>query len=146
MSSNGGYNRSQPIRAQHMFFRPIRIAHFTHVTYVTSQCPYMVMKFTWPHGIKNTHTQELNSHSWHSFNEPREAWWQAGHVWRPSDVTPFTNLITNQVHLQFSRSHKDNWIGWLPRLRACRTPTHTALRAVPLEFVSFPSPVGKSKG
>ena len=25
--------------------------------------------YTWPHGIKNTRTQELNSHSWHSFND-----------------------------------------------------------------------------
>ena len=25
--------------------------------------------YTWPHGIKNTRTQELNLHSWHSFND-----------------------------------------------------------------------------
>ena len=25
--------------------------------------------YTWPHGIKNTRTQELNPHSWHSFND-----------------------------------------------------------------------------
>ena len=42
-SSDSGPFRSRPIRAQQNFSRPIRIAHFAHVTYVTSQCPYLGM-------------------------------------------------------------------------------------------------------
>ena len=99
-----------------------------------------------PIGIKNTHTQELNPHSWHSFNDRVKPWVQAGRVWRPNDVTPITNLIEGRVHPQSSRSHKDDWIGWLHRWRACQTPTHTALRAEPLEFVSVPNLVWNNKG
>ena len=102
--------------------------------------------YTWPIGIKNTRTQELNPHSLHSFIDRVKPWVQAGRVWRPIDVTPITNLITDRVHVQFFRSHRDNWIGWLPRWRACQTPTHTASRAEPLEFVSVPNPVWNNKG
>ena len=57
-SSNTGPFRSRPIRAQQIFSRPIRIAHFTHVTYVTSQCPYlgMVLHVT-PWNKEHTHTR-----------------------------------------------------------------------------------------
>ena len=33
VSSKGGYNKYQPIRAQQILSRPIRIEYFTHVTY-----------------------------------------------------------------------------------------------------------------
>ena len=65
-----------------------------------------------PIGIKNTRTQELNPHSLHSFNDRVKSWVQAGRVWRPSDVTPITNLITGRVRSQSSRSHRDNWNEW----------------------------------
>ena len=68
-SSNTGPLEYQPIRAQQIFSRPIRIAHFTHVTYVTSHCPYLGMVLHVTHRIKNTRTQELNPHSLHSFND-----------------------------------------------------------------------------
>ena len=90
-----------------------------------------------PIGIKNTRTQGLDLHSWHSFNDRVKPWVQAGRVWRPSDVTPITNLIEGRVRPQSSRSHRDNWIGWRHQWRVCQTPTHTASRAEPLEFV-FP--------
>ena len=102
--------------------------------------------FTWPHGIKNTRTQELNPHFWHSFNDRVEPWLQAGRVWRPSDVTPITNLIAGRVRLQSSRNHRDNWIGWRHRWRVCRIPTHTASRVEPLECVSVPNLVWNNKG
>ena len=42
-SSVRGPLEYQPIRAQQKFSRPIRIAHFTHVTYWRHNCPYMGM-------------------------------------------------------------------------------------------------------
>ena len=58
LSSNSGPFRSRPIRAQQNFSRPIRIAHFTHVTYVTSQCPYMGMVLhVTPWNKEHTHTK-----------------------------------------------------------------------------------------
>ena len=137
-SSEYGPFRDWPIRAQQKFSRPIRIEHLGQVTKLTSQCPYLGMKTTWPHGIMNTRTQGLDPHFSHSFNDnlERRAWitsgtsqtmknspspfasqksrkthtvvewkksflwfnektnlepgWQAGRVWRPSDVTPLT--------------------------------------------------------
>ena len=71
-----------------------------------------------------------------------------GHVWHPGDVTPlnwFTNLTKGLFHPQSSRSHRDDsiWSRHLPP--ACRKPTHTALRAVRLEFVSVPNPFENDK-
>ena len=48
VSSIGGSRRSQPITAQQKFSRPIRIKHTAHVTWLTSQCPYLGIKITWP--------------------------------------------------------------------------------------------------
>ena len=71
-----------------------------------------------------------------------------GHVWHPGDVTPlnwFTNLTKGLFHPQSSRSHRDDsiWSRHLPP--ACRKPTHTALRAERLEFLSVPNPFGNDK-
>ena len=99
-----------------------------------------------PIGIKNTRTQELNPHSWHSFNDRVKSWVQAGRVWRPSDVTPITILIAGRVHPQSARSHRDNWNEWRHRWHACQTPTHTASRVEPLEFVSVLNLVWNNKG
>ena len=57
-SSDSGPYESWPIRAQQIFSRPIRIAHFTHVTYVTSQCPYLGMVWhVTPWNKEHTHTR-----------------------------------------------------------------------------------------
>ena len=102
---------------------------------------------TWPHGIKNTRTQGLDPHSLHSFNEKR-AWIYKRDVCdaRVTSRPFFTNLTGGRVRPQSSRSHRDNWIGWLHQWRACQTPTHTASRAEPLEFVSALNLVWNNRG
>ena len=65
---------------------------------------------TWPHGIKNTHTQELNLHSSHSFNDRVKPWVQAGRVWRPSDVTPIFFSFTDwNVHTRNKDKENAFW-------------------------------------
>ena len=80
------------------------------MTYVTSNCPW---KTTWPIGIKNTRTQELNLHCWHSFNDRVKPWVQAGRVWRPSDITPiFFFFIDWNVHTQNKDKENAFWQMW----------------------------------
>ena len=57
-SSVRGPFRDWPIRAQQIFSRPIRIAHFTHVTYWRHKCPYlgMVLHVT-PWNKEHAHTR-----------------------------------------------------------------------------------------
>ena len=81
--------------------------------------------YTWPHGIKNTRTQELNPHSWHSFNDRVKPWVQAGRRWRPSDVTPIFTLIHEikiRCLLLGGRSHEQGMRPWNIMVVTCVWP------------------------
>ena len=125
--------------------------HFVHVTSLDQSEGGIDITWPWVLGMgKRTFTHKFDREKKnHFFNQQFSsgAWWQAGRVWRPSDVTPFfTNLIVGRVHPQSFRSHRESLIGWSHQWRACRTPTHTASRAEPLEFVFFLDPVWNDKG
>ena len=68
---------------------------------------------TWPLGIKNTRTQELNIHSWHSFNDRVKPWIQVGRMWHPSDITPIFFTLKHEINrrclLPGGRSH-ERWM------------------------------------
>ena len=49
----------------------------------------------------------------------------------------FTSLIKELPQSQSSRSRRGDWLWSRHPLPVCRKPTHTVLRAEPLEFVSF---------
>ena len=53
-----------------------------------------------PIGIKNTRTQGLDLHSWHSFNDRVKPWVQAGRMWPPNDVTPIFFALIHKIKIR----------------------------------------------
>ena len=68
--------------------------------------------YTWPHGIKNTHTQELNLHSSHSFNDRVEPGYKRDVGDLQMRSRPFFSFIDWNVHTQNKDKENAFWQMW----------------------------------
>ena len=66
---------------------------------------------TWPHGIKNTRTQELNLHSWHSFNDRVKPGYKRDVCDALMTSRPFFCINTYDKDRGFASWRKKSWAG-----------------------------------